>query len=130
VLQYQLLDRVQLSTNWVYQSGRPITLPIGTFYFEGQNAPIYADRNSERLPAFHRLDLSLQLKPKYKPNRKNESSWQFGIYNVYNRLNAATAFVSPELEDIDLISDSSKTGYYKLSIFGILPSVELNLKVA
>lgn len=128
VLQYQLSNRISISANWLFQSGRPITLPVSTFHFEGRNAPVYTSRNSARLPAYHRLDLSLQLKPKFKPNRKNESSWQFGIYNVYNRLNAATAFVSPELADIDLISDNSKTGYYKLAIFGMLPSITYNFK--
>jgi len=128
VLQFQLSDRVSISANFLFQSGRPITLPVSTFHFEDRNAPVYTSRNATRLPAYHRLDLSLRLKPKNKANRKNESSWQFGIYNAYNRLNAATAFVSPELEDIDLISDNSKTGYYKLAIFGMLPSITYNFK--
>jgi len=128
VLNYQLSRRVSLSANWVFQSGRPFTLPVQTFQFGEFNAPIYLERNTGRLPDFHRLDLSLTLKAKEKQGRKNEGYWVFSVYNAYNRLNAATAFISPELEDIDLISDKSKTGYYKLSIFGILPSITYNFK--
>lgn len=127
-LQFKLSPRVEIAANWTFQSGRPITLPISTIQFEGRNAPIYGDRNTTRLPDFHRLDVSVTLNRLPKANRKNDSNWVFGLYNAYNRLNAATAFVSAELEDIDLIADASKTGYYKLAMFGLLPSVTYNFK--
>lgn len=124
----RISNRLSLAVNWVFHSGQPITLPIGTFQYEGLNPPLYADRNNGRLPDYHRLDLSFTLRNKDKPGRKKEAYWIFGLYNAYHRLNASTAFVSPQLEDIDLISDRNKTGYYQLSIFGILPSVSYNFK--
>ena len=126
--QQRISNRLSLAVNWVYHTGQPITLPIGTFQYEGLNPPLYADRNNGRLPDYHRLDVSLTLRNKDKPGRKKEAYWVFGLYNAYHRLNASTAFVSPQLEDIDLIGDRNKTGYYQLSIFGILPSVSYNFK--
>jgi len=125
---YELSKRLTLSANWVFTSGRPTTLPEETFRYDQYIVPVYGAKNNGRLPNYHRLDLSLTLLPKPKPNRKNESSWVFGIYNVYNRANAASVFVSSELEDIDLVKDPTKSAFHKLYLFGIIPSITYNFK--
>ena len=44
----------------------------------------YGDRNSSRMPDYHRLDLGLSWR---KPNPKGERIWRFSLYNAYNRVN-------------------------------------------
>ena len=123
---YALSDRWEFSFNWNFASGRPVTLPEETFRYDGYIVPIYGAKNGGRLPDYHRLDLSFTLYPKEKPGRKNESSWNFSLYNVYSRKNAASVFVTSELEGIDLVKNRNQSAFHKLSLFGIIPSVTYN----
>jgi hypothetical protein len=88
---YQLNDFWQLAGNWVFQSGRPVTLPSAVYQLpgsEGLNGRnyvlVYQGRNQSRMPAYHRLDLSATWFPDGKDKAK---SWSFGVYNAYNRQN-------------------------------------------
>ena len=81
------------------------------------NIPNYSVRNSERLPNYHRLDISVSLKPIKK--KKYNSEWIFGLYNVYNRDNANSIFFREN-------SETLKNEAIQLSIFGIVPSVTYN----
>ena len=125
---YKLSKRWSLSANFVYATGRPVTLPVETFRYEGLIVPVYGSRNSRRIPDYHRLDLAATLYPKEKEDRKNHSYWTFSLYNAYSRFNAATVFVSNELADLDLVKDADKSAYHKLSMFGIIPSVTYNFR--
>ena len=125
---YRLGQRWSVSANFVYSTGRPVTLPVETYWYDGRIVPVYGERNANRLPAYHRLDISANLYRKKKEGRRNESYWTFGIYNVYNRKNASAAFLSNELEDIDVVADPNKSEYYKLFLIGIMPSVTYNFK--
>ncbi|MBC7655489.1 MAG: hypothetical protein H7098_13570, partial [Oligoflexus sp.] len=79
-------------------------------------------KNSDRTPAYNRLDFSATLEPKIKPDRKYQSSWSFGVYNVYNRKNP---FSIDFRQDPD---NANKTQAVKTSLFGIIPSVTWNFK--
>ena len=81
--------------------------------------PNYGDRNSKRLPNYHRLDLSLKLIPKKEKNYERE--WVFGIYNIYNRDNANSLFFREN-------PDTLKNEAIQLSIFGVVPSITYNFK--
>ena len=85
--------------------------------------PIYNDnqRNANRLPAYHRLDLSATLTPVKNNNRDLQAEWVFGIYNIYNRKNAASIAFSRNTE-------TSANEAIKTSIFGIVPSITYNFK--
>lgn len=124
---YKYNRRWSFSANFIYASGRPVTLPVKSYWYEGRIVPVYGARNANRLPDYHRLDLSANLYRK-KANAKNQSFWTFGIYNVYDRHNAASAFVSRELEDLGVVVNSNKSGYHKLYILGIIPSITYNFK--
>ena len=78
---------------WVYGTGRATTLPTRKYYARPETfswEPWYytieqvQGRNNFREPAYHRLDLSVTHT---KPTQWGEQSWQFGIYNAYNRIN-------------------------------------------
>ena len=77
---YELNDKWSFGSNLVFQTGRPITYPNGQFQYEGQSISSFSDRNSDRLPAYHRLDISATYKPKRKPNKQWKGEWVFGIY--------------------------------------------------
>jgi len=119
---YELNDKWNFNANFIYQTGQPTNYPIGQFEFEGVKVPYYGERNEERLPNYHRLDISATLTPRKNQNRKLKSEWVFSIYNVYNRKNAA-AINFRENED------TGRNEALRTSIFGIIPSVTYNFKL-
>ncbi len=117
---YRLNKKWRFSANIIYQTGRPVTYPDGQYEYEGLSIASYSDRNSDRLPAYHRIDVSAILVPG-KPNRKWKGEWVFGIYNIYNRRNAASISFSQNQETG--LNEATRT-----AIFGIVPSVTYNFK--
>lgn len=117
---YKLSDKVTLSANWVYYTGNAVTFPNGQYSFDGQSLPYYTERNGYRMPGYHRLDLNLHLQGKKK--KRYETSWDFSIYNAYNRYNAYT-ITFDESETVPGTNEATK-----LSLFGIVPSVTWNFK--
>ncbi|WP_103866867.1 TonB-dependent receptor [Aquimarina sp. I32.4] len=118
---YQLNKKWTLSANTVFQTGRPVTYPNGQYEYEGLSIASYSDRNSDRLPAYHRLDISATYRPNNKPNRRWKGEWVFGIYNVYNQKNAASISFGQNAETG--ANEATRT-----AIFGIVPSVMYNFK--
>ncbi len=84
---YRINHRWHLSASWQVSSGRPVSYPDGSFQFEGIQVPVFSQRNGQRLPAYHRLDISANLKGKNRKNRRWQGSWTFALYNVYGRSN-------------------------------------------
>ncbi|WP_019039583.1 TonB-dependent receptor [Psychroflexus tropicus] len=117
---YELSEKWQLNSNFVLQTGIPVNFPVGQFEFQDLNVPVFEGRNLNRLPTFHRLDLSATYTPERK-NKKWTSSWNFGIYNVYNRRNAASL-------NFEQNSTTGQNEAVRFSIFGIVPSVSYNFK--
>ena len=118
---YKLNDRWNFSANAVFQTGRPVTYPDGQYEYEGLSIASFSDRNASRLPAYHRLDLSATYNPKKNLDRKWQGEWVFGIYNAYNRKNAAS--ISFRQNDETGVNEASRT-----AIFGLIPSVTYNFK--
>ena len=56
VANYKFTKRFSLSANFVYQTGRPVTFPVGNFFFNGAETVVFSDRNRFRIPDFYRLD--------------------------------------------------------------------------
>ncbi len=85
-LSYQINKRLGISANWVYNTGSAITTPVGYYTYNGSNIPVYGDKNNDRLPDYHRLDIAMNYRLNKKP-RKFQHRLIFSIYNVYNRIN-------------------------------------------
>jgi hypothetical protein len=120
---YELSSKWKFNTNFLLQTGQPTNYPVGQYEFQGLNVPIYNDnqRNANRLPTYHRLDLSATLTPVKNNNRDLQAEWVFGLYNIYNRKNAASIAFSRNTE-------TSTNEAIKTSIFGIVPSITYNFK--
>jgi len=117
--------------NFTYGTGRPITLTSGTYEFGESYLPdIITERNGYRLPAFHRIDLSATLTPqKARKNKNIETSWVFGLYNVYSRKNPFTLFTSIPLDDDGQVEgDGTLREARMIYLFPILPSFTYNIK--
>ncbi|OSY87817.1 collagen-binding protein [Tenacibaculum holothuriorum] len=118
---YKLNEKWSFGSNFIFQTGRPVTYPNGQFQYQGLSVPTYSDRNASRLPAYHRLDISATLTPRKNKNRKWKGEWVFSIYNVYNRSNAAS--ISFGQNATNGLNEATQT-----TIFGIVPSVSYNFK--
>ena len=118
---YDLNKRWKFNANFLFQTGQPTTYPNGQYQYNGINIPSFSARNEFRLPSYHRLDLSANYSPKQKKKKRWQSQWVFGIYNIYNRKNAASIS----------FRENRNTGTneaLQLSIFGIIPSISYNFK--
>jgi len=117
---YKAGERWTLSSTFVFNTGNAVTFPSGKYQINKRTFFSYPKRNSDRMPDYHRLDVSATLEG--KPNRKLKSSWSFGIYNLYNRQNAFTIDFREDPEN------SSRTQAVQTTLFGIIPSVTWNFK--
>ncbi len=117
---YKAGRRWTLSSTFVYNTGNAITFPNGKYRMNGKTVFYYSERNADRLPDYHRLDLSATLEA--KPGKKLQSSWSFGVYNVYNRQNTFS------MDFRDNPDDPTKTQAVRTTLFGIIPSVTWNFK--
>lgn len=118
---YKLNDKWSFGTNFAFQTGRPVTYPNGQFQFNGLSVATYSNRNADRLPAYHRLDISATFTPSKNEHKKWKGEWVFGIYNLYNRRNAASVSFG---QNVDTgVNEATRT-----AIFGIIPSITYNFK--
>ncbi|GAB3256458.1 TonB-dependent receptor [Larkinella harenae] len=111
------------SANYTYSTGRPLTVPYAKARVNNLiTLPVYLDRNQQRIPDYHRLDISLTWEK--NPARKTRYwySWTFSVYNLYARKNAYSVFYR--------FSSYSAGDANKLSIFGAaIPSLTYNFKL-
>lgn len=130
VLAWDVSKRVSLNASWQFATGSAMTLPVGRYVIFGFDTPgyfdvlpYYADRNSFRMPPFHKMDMSLNWK---MPNRhKWQSEIVFSIYNVYSRRNPYFIyFDSVKNEQHQVLRYEAR----QISLFPIIPSVSYNFK--
>ncbi|MEK6155127.1 TonB-dependent receptor [Flavobacteriaceae bacterium 3-367] len=118
---YELNKKWSFDSNFIFQTGQPTNFPVGQFEFQGLTVPFFGQRNVERLPDYHRIDISATLVPKKNKGRKWQSEWVFSVYNVYNRRNAASISFRQN-------QDTGVNEAIRTSIFGIVPAVTYNFK--
>ena len=117
---YDLTPRVKLSANWVYNTGDAVTFPSGRYTVDDLVVPYYTERNGYRMPDYHRLDLGVTILN--KPKKNYESSWNFSVYNAYNRENAySISFRANE-------DNPQNTEAVQLTLFKAVPSITYNFK--
>ncbi|MGE0079629.1 MAG: TonB-dependent receptor plug domain-containing protein [Bacteroidales bacterium] len=117
---FELSKRWTLSATWVYYTGNAVTFPSGKYEIDGKTMWLYTDRNANRMPAYHRLDLGATWVA--KKTDRFESSWAFSLYNAYGHDNAYTITFR------DNESDPTKTEAVQTTLFKFIPSVTYNFK--
>ncbi len=133
---YKLNKNINFGLTWVYGSGTPTTIAKSQYFdpldengsiemYANDNSSYdywinginyYQNRNAFRLPAYHRLDLSMNISKKRKHGTR---TWSFGIYNVYNHINPFYT----ELITHNGANNKTQTFLRVYSIFPIMPSV-------
>lgn len=109
VANYRLSRRFSISGNLVYNTGRPVTYPVGIYYQDDQPIVNFSGRNEYRLPDYFRVDLSVNIEGNLLSDKFAHGSWSFSVYNVLGRKNAYSVYFKNEDDGIQA---------YKLSVFG------------
>ncbi len=115
--------RIDFGMVFTYATGNTATLPTGRYFIMGSIANDYEGINNYRMPAYHRLDFSMN----YYLNSKifNESVLNFSIINVYNHANPYFIYfeISEGEEQYDMSIKAKQS-----SLFPILPSLSWRFK--
>lgn len=141
---YELSPRITLSGTWVYGTGNALTLPISTYQayvdrfnssrrnptivdriqWSSQTVNEYGEKNSFRAEPYHRLDFGIQFHKKLK---RHERTWEFSLYNAYNRRNPFFYDIVPETRTTGSTVET-KTVLKKYSLFPLVPAFSYNFK--
>jgi hypothetical protein len=127
---YKINDRIQLAATWVYGTGQAITLPLASYslqthtiepnsnsYYDNIYAEYYGEKNSFRMAAYHRFDITAQFKKQLK---RVERTFELGFYNLYNRKNPYFYMITNDLQGNNKLT--------QVSLFPILPSIAWTYK--
>ena len=125
VLTYKFNERFDASLTWVYATGNAATLALQQFdpeaepaeeseyYYTYQTSADYvSSRNNYRMPAYHRMDISLNW---HKDLRFGKGTITVSVYNLYNRQNPYMLYTETTY--------SGNRSLNQLSLFPFLPSV-------
>ena len=126
VAAYAWKPNISFSGSFIYQTGKPYTYPEARSEFEGIIYPFALSRNNSRTPAYHRLDLSMDVAIPNKKENGRKGSWNFGVYNAYARKNSFSICFEEELDDNG--DPTGQTKATQLSIFATaIPTITYNL---
>lgn len=125
VLAHEFNEKWSASAAWIYGTGRAVTLPLYKYYgglaFNTNFSPIIEraeSKNSFRMSAYQRLDLSVKY---YKKKKYYDSWWSFSVYNAYNHLNP---FFMTSASD----EDGNNLAYREFGLFPLIPAVAYLIK--
>ena len=120
IANYRFTHRFSVSANVIYNTGRPITMPIAIFELGGSERVYYSDRNQYRIPDYFRTDFSMNIDGNFKANKTTRNSWTIGVYNITGRRNPFSVYY---------VTENGSINGYKLSIFGnMIPFINYNIR--
>jgi len=109
------------SGTFTYHTGRPISLPAQVFYVDGIGISNFPERNTYRVPDYHRLDLAFIIEGNHKRKKIWDGTWIVSAYNVYARRNAYSVYFSQD--------SFGALKPYQLSVVGtVIPTLTYNFK--
>ncbi len=134
VANYRFNERIDMGLIWVYRSGNRLTIPDGKYTSnfnlntpnpENETYDIYAlsNVNAYQLPAYQRLDLSVNLHKKRKTFSRILS---LGAYNVYNHHNSFLVFLDYRSANQNEIDDGT-ISVISFSQFSFLPYINYTI---
>lgn len=136
VSNFKISDRLTFGSVFVFATGNTMTLPSSWYIQEQTILFDYFSRNSTRMPAYQRLDLSLTLydkptKKKYITSagesmevpKRFRSNWNFSVYNVYNYANPFFIYLSGQGF---ALQGTFRLSLKQVTLFPIIPSITWN----
>ena len=130
---HEINNRINIGIVWVYGTGNAVTLGRESYSsfnsslvnninsFNLPNESVVVDhiesRNNYRMPNYHRLDISINIK---KEKKWGERTWSFGLYNAYSRQNPFYLQFSRDERGNSQLS--------QFSLFPIIPSFTYSFK--
>jgi outer membrane receptor protein involved in Fe transport len=115
--QYFLGKGWTFASTFVYQTGRPITYPDGQYSYNTNLIYNYSRRNADRLPDFHRLDVSFSYDSRRNKTQRTYNILNISFYNVYARQNPYSIYFRQFI---------NVSRAYQLAVLGtIVPSITL-----
>ncbi|BAV08008.1 Outer membrane receptor proteins, mostly Fe transport [Filimonas lacunae] len=120
VAAYQLSNRFSVAANWVFYTGNAVTFPAGKYIINNQVVYYYTNRNSYRMPDYHRLDVNATVSLFKK--KKFSSDLSVGIYNAYGRENAFSVFFRQSK------TQPGQTEAVQVALFKFVPSLSYDFK--
>lgn len=117
---YKFNRRFNFSLNFIYSTGRPITLPVAKYEVDGTMRIHYSERNQYRIEDYFRTDVSINIEGNHKVRKLAHSSWTLAVYNLLGRSNPYSVYFE---------SQNGRIQGYKLSIFARpIPTITYNFK--
>lgn len=136
-LTYEINDKWELGAAWVFATGQAYTMPTGAYQgigLDGSSGYVdengqygwgekfqYTQRNGQRLPNYHRLDLNLMYKYEWFG-----LPWVLSIntYNTYNRQNPFAWYISNDYKYDPRTGQETNTKKLKqITLFPIIPTI-------
>ncbi len=131
-LNYDLTLRWSLSLNYIYYTGAPFSSPVSFYKVNGLEVPIYGEKNNDRLPDYHRLDVAATLKLNKRAENRFKHELTVSLYNLYNRENIIFENYNKVQEGEEFkvksnLLDNTQvpTQFY---LFGLIPSLSYSFK--
>jgi len=123
---YELNKKWKLSGVFVYGTGNATSIPERFYFVNGVLTQEYSRINAYRMKAYHRMDLAATYTPQPKKKRKYTTSWVFSLYNAYSRMNPYFIYFDQEGS---AAAGTLKVNAKQVSLFPVIPSVTMNVKI-
>ena len=115
-----ITHRYSISVNMDYSTGRPVTVPVGSYMYKGVWRLAYSERNSHRIPDYFRTDVAFNVDPGHYLLANFHGTFTIGVYNVTARKNPYSVFFET--------TTMGRPLGRMLSVFAVpIPYVNLNL---
>jgi hypothetical protein len=115
---YLYSRRFSFSAAYTYSTGRPITLPVGTYNVRDILVVQFSERNRYRIPDYSRLDVSCKISGNLKSKKIAHPDLTLSVYNLLGRQNVYSVYFKRENYTVK---------GYKLSVFArSIPTVTFN----
>ena len=123
----------RFSSHWMYLTGAPFSSPTGFYYVNGYSVPVYSEKNNDRLPDYHRMDLSVSYTLS-KPENRFQHSLMLTIYNAYGRHNPFSVNFNKIVDDNEkIVVPANLEGDVEriitsMSVAGAIPSLNYTFR--
>jgi outer membrane receptor for ferrienterochelin and colicin len=126
VANFYISEKIDFGSTWVYSTGDAVTIDKYNysdnlnlmFWPFDQKIKTSGSRNSYRMPAYHRLDLSFNYNRK---KAKYATTFSCGVYNVYNQMN-------PFFLDIEHDASTGKAKIVQYTLLPFIPFVRYEIR--